>query len=94
VLAPDIPTMAEGGGPGIDRIARFGAVLPKEIPDSIARTFNNWMQTILASVQTKRFFQTAGAEVFPGTREQLTALQRDEIDKWAKLVKLAKMEAQ
>jgi hypothetical protein len=32
--------------------------------------------------------------VFPGTPDQLTALQRDEIEKWAKLVKLAKMEPQ
>jgi tripartite-type tricarboxylate transporter receptor subunit TctC len=93
-LAPDIPTMAEAGFPGIDRIAWFGAVLPKDTPDSIASTFNGWIQTILASDETKRFFQTAGAEVFPGTREQLTALQRDEIEKWAKLAKLAKMEPQ
>jgi tripartite-type tricarboxylate transporter receptor subunit TctC len=93
-LAPDIPTMAEAGFPGIDRIAWFGAALPKETPDGIASTFNGWLQTILASEETKRFFHTAGAEVFPGTREQLTALQRDEIEKWAKLVKLAKMEPQ
>jgi tripartite-type tricarboxylate transporter receptor subunit TctC len=93
-LAPDIPTMAEAGFPGIDRIAWFGAALPKETPDGIAGTFNSWMQTILASDETKRFFQTAGAEVFPGTPEQLTALQRDEIEKWAKLVTLAKMEPQ
>ena len=93
-LAPDIPTMAEAGFPGIDRIAWFGAVLPKDTPDSIAGTFNSWIQTILASDETKRFFQTAGAEVFPGTPEQLTVLQRDEIEKWAKLAKLAKMEPQ
>ncbi len=93
-LAPEIPTMAEAGFPGIDRIAWFGAVLPKDTPESIAGTFNNWLQTILASDETKRFFQTAGAEVFPGTPDQLTALQRDEIQKWAKLVKLAKMEPQ
>jgi tripartite-type tricarboxylate transporter receptor subunit TctC len=93
-LAPEIPTMAEAGFPGIDRIAWFGAVLPKDTPESIAGTFNNWLQTILASDETKRFFQTAGAEVFPGTPDQLTALQRDEIEKWAKLVKLAKMEPQ
>jgi tripartite-type tricarboxylate transporter receptor subunit TctC len=93
-LAPDIPTMAEAGFPGIDRIAWFGAALPKGTPDEIAGTFNAWLQTILASEETKRFFHTAGAEVFPGTREQLTALQRDEIEKWAKLVKLAKMEPQ
>ena len=84
----------EAGFPGIDRIAWFGAALPKETPDGIASTFNGWLQTILASEETKRFFHTAGAEVFPGTREQLTALQRDEIEKWAKLVKLAKMEPQ
>jgi tripartite-type tricarboxylate transporter receptor subunit TctC len=93
-LAPDIPTLAEAGFPGIDRIAWFGAVLPKDTPESIAGTFNGWMQTILASEETKRFFHTAGAEVFPGTPEQLTALQRDEIEKWAELVKLAKMEPQ
>ncbi len=93
-LAPDIPTMAEAGFPGIDRTAWFAAALPKETPESIAGTYNNWMQTILASEETKRFFHTAGAEVFPGSPEQLTALQRDEIAKWAKLVKLAKMEAQ
>ncbi|MBV8745933.1 MAG: tripartite tricarboxylate transporter substrate binding protein, partial [Xanthobacteraceae bacterium] len=52
------------------------------------------LQTILAGDETKRFFQIAGAEVFPGTPDQLTALQRDEIEKWAKLVKLAKMEPQ
>jgi len=93
-LAPDIPTMAEAGFPGIDRIAWFGAVLPKDTPDGIAATYSGWIHTILASDETKRFFQTAGAEVFPGTREQLTALQRDEIEKWAKLAKLAKMEPQ
>jgi tripartite-type tricarboxylate transporter receptor subunit TctC len=93
-LAPDIPTMAEAGLPGIDRIAWFGAVLPKDTPDGIAATYNGWIQTVLASDETKRFFQTAGAEVFPGTPEKLTALQRDEIEKWAKLVKLAKMEPQ
>jgi tripartite-type tricarboxylate transporter receptor subunit TctC len=93
-LAPDIPTLAEAGFPGIDRIAWFGAVLPKDTPDGIAGTYNGWLQTILASAETQRFFRTAGAEVFPGTPQQLTALQRDEIEKWAKLVKLAKMEAQ
>jgi tripartite-type tricarboxylate transporter receptor subunit TctC len=77
-LAPDIPTMAEAGFPGIDRIAWFGAVLPKDTPDSIAGTFNSWIQTILASDETKRFFQTAGAEVFPGTPEQLAKLAKME----------------
>jgi tripartite-type tricarboxylate transporter receptor subunit TctC len=93
-LAPEIPTLAEADFPGIDRIAWFGAALPKDTPDNIAATFNGWIQTILASDATRRFFQTAGAEVFPGTPEQLTALQRDEMEKWAKLVKLAKMEPQ
>ncbi len=93
-LAPDIPTMAEAGFPGIDRTAWFAAVLPNDTPRAIARTYNDWMQTILAGDETKRFFHAAGAEVFPGTPERLTLLQRDEIEKWAKLVKLAKMEAQ
>ena len=56
-LAPDIPTMAEAGFPGIDRIAWFGAVLPKDTPDSIASTFNGWIQTIWRAMRPSASFR-------------------------------------
>jgi tripartite-type tricarboxylate transporter receptor subunit TctC len=93
-LAPDIPTMAEAGFQVLIGLPGSGQPLPKDTPETIASTYNSWIQTILGSDETKRFFHTAGAEVFLGTQEQLTALQRDEIQKWAKLVRLAKMEPQ
>ena len=92
--APDLPTMEEVGFKGVDRMSWFAAFLPANVPEPVVTKLNKWFNEILATDETKQFFRNVGAEVYPGTPQDLTRLQKDEIAKWADLVKLAKMEAQ
>lgn len=92
--APDLPTMAETGFDGVDRMSWFAALLPPQTPAPIVETWNAWFRQILTADDTKEFFRNVGAETFPGSPADLTRLQKDEIAKWADLVKLANMEAQ
>jgi len=92
--APDLPTMEEAGFKGVDRMSWFAAFVPGGTPEPIAAKLNKWFNEILATDETRQFFRNVGAEVYPGTPQDLTRLQKDEIAKWADLVKLAKMEAQ
>jgi tripartite-type tricarboxylate transporter receptor subunit TctC len=92
--APDLPTMAETGFEGVDRMSWFAALMPANVPTPIVETWNAWFRQILTTDETKEFFRNVGAETFPGSPADLTRLQKEEIAKWADLVKLANMEAQ
>jgi tripartite-type tricarboxylate transporter receptor subunit TctC len=93
-VLPDVPTLIEGGLPGVERTSWFAAFAPPGTPEPIVQKLNGWFQQILAMDDTKQFLHSAGADPFPGTPEDLRRLQLDEIAKWADLVKLAQMEAQ
>jgi len=93
-VLPDVPTLIEGGLPGVERTSWFAAFAPAGTPEPVVQKLNGWFQQILAMDDTKQFLHSAGADPFPGTPEDLKRLQLDEIAKWADLVKLAQMEAQ
>jgi tripartite-type tricarboxylate transporter receptor subunit TctC len=92
--APDIPTAAEQGYPGIDASVWFGLFAPAGTPKAIVMKIN---QAVVSSLQTpdaKRVLEGQGAEAVPSTPEEFGAFLKSEIAKWGKVIKEAGIKAQ
>ena len=90
-LAPDVPTMAEAGMPGVSVAPWLGlfapAKLPKDITARLAREFNAALRRPEVMEQLAR----QGFEAQGSTPEELAAHVRDQIDAWARVVRDAKI---
>ena len=89
LATPDVPTVAEAGVPGYEATAWFALVAPAGLPRPIVTRLHREaaaMQRLPAAVER---FAAAGAEMMPGTPEDLTARIRAEIPVYTKIMKAA-----
>ncbi len=89
VLAPDLPTMAEGGVKGYDLAAWFAAFVPAKTPRSTVDTLNRALTAAVNDPATKERLLAAGVEPETSTPDELKAFVGTEIAKWAEIVKAA-----
>ena len=92
--APDIPTMIEGGAPGLDMMGWFSVQVPSATPKPIVTQINTWFNDILRTPDAEKFLAQFGSDVFISTPEQAQALFEKEIKAWGEYVKVAKIEPQ
>lgn len=92
--APDIPTVAEAGVPGYDSGAWFGLLAPAGTPRAIVEKLSAETARILKLPDVSKRISELGAEPVGSTPAQFTALIKDEIAKWAKVIKDANVELQ
>jgi tripartite-type tricarboxylate transporter receptor subunit TctC len=86
-LAPDVPTAAEAGLPGLEAALRYGLVAPAGTPRPIIERLNKELNAALATTRVRDQLATEGAEPLPGTPEDYAAdIDREEA-KWSKVVK-------
>lgn len=85
--APDIPTIAEAGLPGFEAVSWFALYASPGTPRPIADKLQAEVAKILKSPEASKKLSDIGLEPSPGTAEELSAYQRTEITKWAKVVK-------
>ena len=88
-LAPEVPTVAEAGVPGYDADAWFGLFVPAATPRDIILRLNADVMKGLATQDMRERLRSFGATPGSGTPEQFNAQFRNEIAKWAKVVKAA-----
>jgi len=91
--APDIPTAAEQGYPGIDASVWFGLFAPAGTPKAIITKINRDVVSSLKSPEAKRVLEAQGAEAVPTTPEEFGAFLKSEIAKWGKVIKEAGIKA-
>ncbi len=84
---PTVPTMQEEGFDGFEATTWYGLVGPAKLPTSIAQKVNRDVNTVLAMPDVQTQLETYGAEDGGGSAEKFTQFIRDEIAKWAKVVK-------
>jgi tripartite-type tricarboxylate transporter receptor subunit TctC len=90
--APDIPTMAEEGVPGLYASFWHGLWAPKGTPPDVVAKLNSAVRVALADPAVKAKFAQQGQAVPPSaqqTPEALGDLQRAEIKKWWPIIKAA-----
>ena len=85
--ADDIPTIAESGVPGYDANAWFGVFAPAGTPAAVINRLHAEIAKIVKTPDIRDRFLGLGAEPAGTTPEQFTAFFRNEVAKWAKVVK-------
>jgi len=91
---PDVPTMAEAGVPGVQLASWFAVFVPAGTPSPIIQKLNSTFADVLQLDETKKFAAGLGADLLPGTPDSLSRLQKEEIERWRHIVKIAKIAPQ
>ena len=92
---PDVPTMNEAGIKGFDISQWQGVLAPAGTPAAIVSRLNaEIVKAMRTSEMHDRMVTQGGNEIVTGTPEDLAALIRSDLQKYAKLVKDAKIPAQ
>jgi tripartite-type tricarboxylate transporter receptor subunit TctC len=87
--APDVPTVAESGYPGWEVTNWHGLVGPKGLPKEIVQRLNKEVNVAVHSPDMVKVLSGDGLEPAGGTPEDLAALLKAEVARWAQVVKRA-----
>jgi len=88
---PDVPTIAEQGVKGYELTNWFGLVVPAATPkDVIARVHGDFTK-VLQEKEIRDKIAGMGADVVANSSEDFARFWRNESDKWARVIKEAKI---
>jgi tripartite-type tricarboxylate transporter receptor subunit TctC len=88
-VAPDIPTISEAGLTGYSATSWFSLLAPAATPREVVMRLNLAIGKGLRSNETIDSFASMNVDVMPLTPEQSADWARNEVAKWAKVVKAA-----
>lgn len=91
VPAPDSPTLAELGYPELTYRFWLGMFAPAGTPAPVLDRLNAEIGKALNDAVMKQRLSAAGLEPTPGTAAQLAQAMRDDLDKWTRVVRTAKI---
>ena len=91
--APEIPTIAEAGFPGLEVHTWYAVFLPARSPAAIVRRLNDELSRVMFEADVRERLSTIGAEPQKSTPEELAKFIRNEHRRWAEVIKVAKLEA-
>jgi tripartite-type tricarboxylate transporter receptor subunit TctC len=84
---PDLPTVAEAGVPGYEVSTWFALFGPAGTPEPVVQRLNREFAAALADHDTRDKLLSQGFTLNGGSPQELGALVRSELVKWAKVVK-------
>jgi tripartite-type tricarboxylate transporter receptor subunit TctC len=87
--APDVPTIAESGLPGYEATAWYGVLAPVGTPREIVSKLNAEIVKSLRTDDMKQRIMLDGGDAVGSTPEAFATVIRNDIAKWAKVVKLS-----
>ena len=86
---PNVPTMQEAGLAGYELTSWFGVMGPPNMPRDVVEHLNGAVVKAIALKDVQEKFVAGGSEPETGTPEQFSQLIRDDVAKFAKIVKAA-----
>jgi tripartite-type tricarboxylate transporter receptor subunit TctC len=92
--APGIPTIAEAGVPGFDEGGQHGIVAPAGVPKEIITRLQRDIVTAMRAPEVVARTRAEGGEVVANTPEEYTAILKHDVEKWAKVIRAAGIQAQ
>jgi tripartite-type tricarboxylate transporter receptor subunit TctC len=90
-VLPDVPTLDEAGLKGFDLGTWFGVLAPAATPKELVVRLNAEMVKIIRSPEFRKKMDDIGAEPVGNTPEQMARQVKDDTERFAKLVKDAKV---
>ena len=93
-MAPDIPTLSEAGVPGYDVATWYGLMVPAGTSGEIIARLNGATLNAMNHPSVKERFAPTDLEPTPTTPEAFATYVRNEIAKWAKVIKESGIKAE
>ena len=86
---PDVPTVAESGYPGYEVSTWFAYLAPAGTPSEVVARLNQELTGAMRHPEVEKRLQNIGAELNPGSPEDLKRFLESDIERWAKVIKQA-----
>jgi tripartite-type tricarboxylate transporter receptor subunit TctC len=90
-LMPELPTMAEAGVPGVVSQTDYAVYAPAGTPKDVLALLNREVNAVLQMEDFRARMASLGIEVAGGTAESLHAEYLDELAKWGKVIRDARL---
>jgi len=91
---PELPTVSESGLKGFEAVAWNGISGPARLPRDIVNRVNADVVKIVNQPELRERLKAEGSDPVGSTPEQYAAFLREEIAKWARVIKLANVQAE
>jgi tripartite-type tricarboxylate transporter receptor subunit TctC len=88
-VLPDVPTISESGVPGYEATIWLGLMAPKGTPKAVVDKLNEAVSKIAGQAEVRQLWAKQGAVPMVMTPEAFEKYTRDDIAKWAKVIKTA-----
>jgi len=88
-VTPDVPTLSEAGVPGYESGIWLGLMAPAKTPRPVLEKLNAEVNKLLNSAEVKDNWGKQGTTTMGMSLEQFDKFLREEIVKWAKVVKIS-----
>ena len=86
---PDVPTVAESGLTGFNADPVYGALAPAKTPAAVIKVLNTTLGNILRTEEIRSLFAASALVATPSTPDELRAIARAQVERWAKVIKEA-----
>lgn len=93
-LLPDVPTMAEAGVQGVEVYSWQAIVAPRGLPAEVRAKAHDSMVAALHDPAVKQQFDALGLDVVADTPEHFAAFERQEFDRWKKVIETGHITAE
>jgi tripartite-type tricarboxylate transporter receptor subunit TctC len=90
-ITPDLPTVAEAGVPGYEAVIWLGLMAPAGTPKPVVDRLNAEVQKLLAQPDVRADFAKQGAVPMQMSADEFGKFLAQDIEKWAGVVKFAKI---
>jgi len=94
LAAPEVPTLAEQGIPGMDLTSWIAFMGPPKMPPDLAARINAALVQALNSPDVKEFYAKGAWETTPSTPAELTHEMHVAYDRWGQMIKQIGFEKQ
>jgi tripartite-type tricarboxylate transporter receptor subunit TctC len=91
---PDLPTVDESGFPGFEAISWFGLFAPAGTAATIVAKVHSEAIKVLAQPEMRAKFAQLGLDVVGNSPEELGKVVKEDLGKWAKVIKDAGIKAE
>jgi tripartite-type tricarboxylate transporter receptor subunit TctC len=88
-VLPDVPTISESGVPGYEATIWLGMMAPKGTPKAVVDKLNEAVSKISSQPEVKLAWAKQGAVPMVMSPEVFEKYARDDVAKWAKVIKTA-----
>jgi len=94
LIAPQFPSMAESGLPGVEVSSKYVMLAPKGTPAAAIAKLHASIQEVVRDPETAQAFQRLGYEPMQVSQKDSAAMLKAEHDRWGPILKAANVQPQ